>query len=386
MKLLLGCLLLPLLFLTDCRDDAIETDPLQLALSSSNRAIVQVMEDPATYELQILYTRINRKGDSILFRDYSYRLDPEMYFYPASTVKLPVAALALEKLSEMDSLGLHTRYYPEGDTTVASFAEDIRRIFSISDNQAHNRLFEFLGQDDINQRLQAKKAGPARIAHRLGLHDDDITTRPLVVFLNDSSITLSEPIINTIASPLQLNGITKGTGYMVKDSLYPGAFDFSKKNYYPLQTQHEILKRLLFPIAFHPSERFNIREELYSFLLNSMKLLPREAGYEVADYPDSYAKFFIYGDSDDSIPPNMEIYNKVGFAYGTLTDCAYIRDSHNKVEFLLSATVLVNSNEIFNDDVYEYETVGIPFLAALGRELYAYEINQQKNGYESFKF
>jgi hypothetical protein len=29
----------------------------------------------------------------------------------------------------------------------------------------------------------------------------------------------------------------------------------------------------------------------------------------------------------------------------------------------------VNSNQIFNDDTYEFEQVGIPFLAALGQEI-----------------
>ena len=33
------------------------------------------------------------------------------------------------------------------------------------------------------------------------------------------------------------------------------------------------------------------------------------------------------------------------------------------------ATILVNSNQIFNDDIYEFEQVGIPFLAALGQEI-----------------
>ena len=63
----------------------------------------------------------------------------------------------------------------------------------------------------------------------------------------------------------------------------------------------------------------------------------------------------------------IRIHNKVGLAYGTLTDVAYITDRENGVEFLLSATILVNENQIFNDNQYEYEEKGIPFLAELGR-------------------
>ena len=105
-----------------------------------------------------------------------------------------------------------------------------------------------------------------------------------------------------------------------------------------------------------------------------MQKTPRELGYDRAEYPDGYCKFFIYGDDDGQIPETVNIYNKVGFAYGTLTDVAYVQDLTHGVEFMLSATLLVNKNGIFNDNTYEFDTVGIPFLAALGRAVYAYEI------------
>ena len=65
--------------------------------------------------------------------------------------------------------------------------------------------------------------------------------------------------------------------------------------------------------------------------------------------------------------PEIRIYNKVGDAYGTITDVAYIKDKKNEIEFILTATILVNENKIFNDDIYESDQIGIPFLAALGR-------------------
>ena len=65
--------------------------------------------------------------------------------------------------------------------------------------------------------------------------------------------------------------------------------------------------------------------------------------------------------------PEIRIYNKVGHAYGTITDVAYIKDKKNEIEFFLTATILVNENKIFNDDIYESDQIGIPFLAALGR-------------------
>ena len=73
-----------------------------------------------------------------------------------------------------------------------------------------------------------------------------------------------------------------------------------------------------------------------------------------SQYFDSYNKFFIYGDSTNTIDRKIRIYNKVGVAYGALTDISYIRDYQKKIEFFLSATIYVNQNQIVNDNIYEY--------------------------------
>ena len=38
-------------------------------------------------------------------------------------------------------------------------------------------------------------------------------------------------------------------------------------------------------------------------------------------------------------------------------------------KFILTATMYVNENDIINDDVYEYESVGIPFFASFAKEI-----------------
>ena len=154
--------------------------------------------------------------------------------------------------------------------------------------------------------------------------------------------------------------------------------DFSKKNYLPVTALHQIMKRLFFPGLYSKSEQFHLSEEDRLFIINIMKILPKEAGYDANEYYDSYVKFFMFGDSTEPMPKHIKIYNKVGYAYGTLTDCAYIKDTKNNVDFMLTATILVNSDGIFNDDAYEYDEVGIPFLAQLGRELYEYELSRRR--------
>ena len=365
------------ILVTSCAVERNIKNPLATVLASDHPHLKRVMDSLEKFEVQIQYTQIDRRNDSVFFTDYYFQVDDANYFYPASTVKFPIAVLALEKLNRIDSLNRENIFYPEGDSIVNSFAQDISKIFAVSDNHANNRLFEFLGQDAINEGLIEKGISQVRISHRLGYHTDDVTTQPLVIYLNDSTTSITLPIINKEPQQLQLKKIKKGKGYYDNDSLVLAPFDFGLKNYYPVSAQHAVLKRVIFPEMFPKNQRFKLSDSQRKFLLNSMHTLPRELGYDPEEYYDGYCKFFLYGDTREHIPDPIKIYNKVGFAYGTLTDCAYITDSQNGVEFLLTATILVNNDQIFNDDNYEYDEIGIPFLAELGRELYAYELKRK---------
>src|SRR5690606_6091799 len=96
-------------------------------------------------------------------------VDPDLYFNPASTVKLPLALLALEKLNQMNIRGVnkftamqidssYERQVPAyhdstSETNYASIAHYIRKAFLVSDNDAYNRLYQFVGQKTVKQRL-----------------------------------------------------------------------------------------------------------------------------------------------------------------------------------------------------------------------------------------
>lgn len=352
-------------------------NPLENVLKSNHPNIKRVMDSIDQYEVQVRYTRIDRRNDSVVFTDYDFQVDDTNYFYPASTVKFPIAVIALEKLNEIDTLNRDVRFYVEGDSIETTFAKAISEIFAVSDNDANNRLVEFLGQDAINSRLKKRGITPVRIAHRLGYHSDDTATKPLVIYLNDSTTSIMMGTINAAPEPLILNKVNKGIGFYEEDSLMQEPFDFSLKNYYPVSSQHGLLKRIIFPEKFMPEEQFELSAEQRDFLLTNMHTLPKKLGYDPDEYYDGYCKFFIYGDGKENIPEHIKIYNKVGWAYGTLTDCAYIKDEKNNIDFMVTATILVNKNGIFNDDTYQFDEIGIPFLAELGRQLYAYELNQK---------
>ncbi|MBC9797933.1 serine hydrolase [Sinomicrobium weinanense] len=358
----------------------IRTAPLETALSSDLPKIRKVMDHPDQHGVQVVFSRVNynESGEPVL-EDFYYHANDSVYFYPASTVKFPVAILAMERLKEKKWMDRNTRFYFEEDTVVTTVGEEVKKIFAVSDNVAFNRLFEFLGTDYINNKMEEKELVPFRLSHRLSTTDAaNITTRPIVAYKNDSTLVQLFSSYNKEPQPLQIKQVLKGKGYMKDSVLVEGPMDFSLKNYYPVKTQHNTMKRLIFPELYPKKQQFNLRDEDRKFLLYAMKATPAEAGYDQEEYPDSFDRFFMYGDTTTTIPKHIEIYNKVGYAYGTLTDCAYIKDKENKVEFILTATVLVNENAIFNDGNYDYKETGHPFLAELGRQVYQNELALKK--------
>ncbi|MDX1760983.1 MAG: hypothetical protein R3218_02385, partial [Christiangramia sp.] len=246
------------------------------------------------------------------------------------------------------------------------------------DNDAYNRLFEFLGQDYINSKMRSKRLTPIRISHRFSGEGSDATTSRQMIFSTETGAYEMPITENKKADSLKIFDVIKGKGYMKDEEKIDEPFSFAYKNYFPLETQHNLMKRLYFPKQFPESQTFDLKSEDREFLKAAMSRLPREINYDEEEYYDSYGKFFIYGDSKQRIPEHVKIYNKVGYAYGTLTETAYIRDDKNDVEFLLSATLLVNENGIFNDNNYEYDDLGIPFLAELGRQIYQKELDLNK--------
>src|ERR1700743_1051064 len=82
---------------------------LKNLLESHPNLFNHILHHPTHNEVQILYTQIDRDENNIThFKSYSYRLNANHYFYPASTVKLPTAIFALEKLNELNIQGLDT--------------------------------------------------------------------------------------------------------------------------------------------------------------------------------------------------------------------------------------------------------------------------------------
>jgi len=377
-----------------------ESTPLEQALTDAELEVKKVLDFADEHEIQIRYTQIKRGENNLPeFSSYSLFEDSEAYFYPASTAKLPIAALALQRIRELQVEGInidsntpfHIRdrnNHPIAlkDSTALnenlSVAHLIKKIFLVSDNDAYNFLFDFLGSDYINSELRKKGLSETSIHHKFLFGADNQKTWEYH-FIDHLDTLYYQPSIRAkqIISNGNLKAMIKGIGYIDGDKLVNRPFDFRSKNRISINDLEGILKRILFPDVFDSSERFDLLEEDYKFLkfwMNRNTLESSDPDYNNnADLYDSYVKFFVYGDQKGAMTDNVRIFNKVRDAYGTLTETAYIQDGASAIEFLLTATVHVNENQIFNDNIYEYDSIGFPFMAGLGRAILNYEKNKR---------
>ncbi len=372
----------------------LQTNVLDSLLKTAE-PLQSVLLNKDTFNLQIIYTKIDRDANNKpIFTDYAFNENPHKYFYPASTVKLPASLLALEKLNVIKKSGidkyttmitdsnynrqeivLNNSRENNGRPTVAEY---IKEIFLVSDNDAFNRLYEFLGQDYFNKRLHKKGYKEADIRHRLNVFlTEDQNRHTNAVSFYDTAGTLlyrQQPQFNI--KPFIKRDNKAGKGYYKGTELINEPFDFSAKNRISLYDLHNILRAVIFPEAVHRKQRFNLKGEDYQFLYKYMSAKPRESKYphyDSSEYHDAYCKFLMFGSEKGTMPENIRIFNKIGDAYGFLNDVAYIVDFENKIEFMLSATMLCNTDGIFNDDKYDYNTVGFPFMKNLGQLIYNYE-------------
>lgn len=350
--------------------------------------------------VQIIYTQIDRKKNGKpKFTDHYFNINDSSYFYPASTVKLPVAILALQKLNELKIAGLdknstmiseadysgQSEVYndpssPDGRPTIEHY---IKKILLVSDNDAFNRLYEFLGQEYINHTLHYMGYKEVQIVHRLDIsltEDENRHTNPVRFFDTSGKLVYQKPL-ETSRLAYAARNTKMGAGFYRGGEIVNEPFDFSKKNRLALTTIHNIVRSVMFPTAVAKKQRFKLTKDDYEFLRKYMSMTPLESKfpfYDNENYWDASVKFLLYGKEKNVSKNGIRIFNKVGDAYGFLTDAAYIVDFTNNVEFMLSAVIHCNSDGIFNDDKYDYDDVGFPFMKQLGQVIYDHELKRKK--------
>ena len=359
-----------------------------------------IIANPNNYRCQVIYTQIDRneKGTP-RFTHHRFNADSNLYFNPASMVKMPLAFLSLEKLNELKIPGLdkfttmafdssHEKQVAMTTDSSArnfkpSIAQFIRRAMLISENDPYNRMYQFVGQETANRKLMEKGYTSSRITRQFMGYTEDQNRHTNGIRFFDASGKLvyhQQPSYNRdsfrFPSPILI-----GDKHINRnDELVNGPFDFTRHNNISLDDMRQMLQAMIYPTSVPKHQRFNITEADRLFMLQYMSQYPAETPYPNYDstiFYNSYVKFF-FQDSAHTIPPHIRVFNKVGWAYGFLTDVSYVMDSKNNIDYMLSATVYVNSDGIINDSKYDEESMGFPFFRELGKAVYQYELQRPR--------
>lgn len=362
-----------------------------------------ILDHPQKNQVQVLYTQIDRDShNKPSFKTFSYNLDDHRYFYPASTVKLAAVVFALEKINELKIKGLTWKSTMVTDSAYAgqtkvlrdstsenqlpSVGHYIKKILLTSDNDAFNRLFEFIGRAEINSKLQKYGLSNSRILNRLAIGDAGESskhTNPVRFYNGEQLLYEQAAQYDSLEYPLELTNTTMGTGYLDStDKLVNKPFRLENKNAFAISDQQALMKKLIFPEAFPVEERFLLSPEDYKLVYTFMSKLPTESDYPAYD-PDefwpTYAKMLYYGRQKGAeIDTDIRIFNKYGDSYGFIIDNSYFVDFKNNIEYFLTAVVQSNEDGIYNDNKYGYETVCYPFMKNLGRLIYAAELERKR--------
>ncbi len=371
--------------------------PLLDSLLRTTPLLSRIANNPQ-YELQVIYTQINRDAQNRpTFTPHTYHLNPRQYFNPASLVKLPVAVLALEKLNDLNKPGVTRRTImatgaayrcqtpvpfaaPADSDRTATVGNYIKRMLLVSDNLAYNRLYEFLGQRPLNTRLAQLGYPNARITRRFAPCDTTANrhTNPISFHTPQGDTLYKEPIkFNPTPYASPLGRVLKGRAYQAGRRVVPEPYDFTTANHLSLVDVTAFLQGIIFPESVPATQRPRLTSADYAFLRRYLHATPHQSGfrpYAPARYFDAYKKYLYYGRNPE-IPdqPALRIYNIVGMSHGYLSDVAYFADSLHQSEFLLSAALYVNQDGTINDGAYEYDSLGLPFMAQLGQIIRQYE-------------
>ena len=358
------------------------TNPIELIIKKREPQLKPIYKNKENHNLQILYTKVVRDSLGMpSFIQYDYKADNNVYFYPASTMKLPIVALTLQKINELRNTGINITVESkilllsaDQITTETTFKDLISKVFLVSDNSASNILINFLGYNYFNQQMREKGLNTIVLNHKF--NPDPYVKTDWKIYTLDRDLISKDETQETIEHN-NLDNLLQGKFQILNGEKVATPFNFKTKNRASLRDLDGVMKRIIYPDLFQEQDRINLSDQDYNFLRYWMSRFTFEdIGIEYqkdSQYFDSYNKFFIYGDSTNTIDRKIRIYNKVGVAYGALTDISYIRDYQKKIEFFLSATIYVNQNQIVNDNIYEYDDVGIPFLAELARQVYKLE-------------
>ena len=361
------------------------SNPIELVLKS-DPYLKEIIKDKEDYEIQVMLTQVSHDNTKIDFQNYQYQHDENQYFYPASTIKLPIVVLTLKKINELRSKGsditLKSKIILNNvdnysnfklKDSITSFQNLIADIFLVSDNSASNILIDFIGYNYFNDEMQNAGFDRTYLNHKFN-PDPYVNSTWQISDLDNNMISSINDNQKIIKADDKTNGLDKGESRYFNGEILDESLNFSEKNRFSITDMHNLIKYIFYPEIFDMANTFNLNVEDYDFIRYWMSRFTYEDIGEkfIGDekFFETYNKFFIHGDEQSVSNEQIRVYNKIGQAYGTSIDNGLIKNYQNNVEFILTSTIYTNKNKVINDNLYEYDDIAEPFLAKLSRAIY----------------
>ncbi len=354
---------------------SLDLSPMSPLLAGASINLKRWLANPAALRLQICYTRV-RHGRPQATQYFGKNAH---WFAAASLVKVPLAAFMLEQLEakELDFRRLNIAFPEMPDC--AERAQELRkpqaiarileRALVVSDDSSYCALYDFLGPAWIENRFRALGDSGVRIQARFGSCGPEGSRIAAGFILREQAkIVQSRPALASRALQRSTTPILVGNAWRSGSRLIQGAKDFSDSNTLPLPVAHRLMIALRYPDAFPEAARFKLSQGARFELLRLLRAAPSAGQYlSSAEKQQPAQAFRLLGTGDGRWPSGLNVTSKVGWAYGFLSDVAHLQDADH--ECFVSCACYLNADGVLNDGIYEYDQIGRPMMAELGRLL-----------------
>jgi len=368
------------------------TDSIRSIIDKDTSLVLkEVFSHPEFYRLKIILTEVstNHKGRKKL-STWSFRDTVHEYFYPASLAKVPLVLTTFQFLNEKREISKDLSDILIDSSSIVkarTLNDDMLLMLSASDNNAFNRIYNMVGCRYINVNLLKKGYLNTYLIHRFesGSVKYHQTALPIKIISTQTGKTLYAHSADTLYSFIRhaFKDSLVGIGYYMKDSLIPKPKSFRFHNYVDIRDVQDMMISLKYP-SLSNHKPFNLTESQREIIIRDLSTSPLHLNTK--EYSDTsifhpnFLRFTLFGRDRNLNYPNVEYFNKSAMAYGFLADCSYLNDPENRVEFFLTIYMYVNQNGILNDNIYEYDSIGVPFMQKFGNLIYSRMKKYKSNG------
>lgn len=297
------------------------------------------------------------------------------YFYPASSIKLPIAILVFEKMNELgiqldDRLVIeseimcgNTAYIRNSQKNELTFRKMLQQLIVVSDNDHYNAFYHFLSPHYINEKLSEKGYKDIKIYRAFTgcTKEENLITNGWRVLRSDSVVRSGEKMVFPLeafeANYTYDENKLIGDKHEKDNSILKGPYDFNYNIEVPLDQLHLITLDL-----YKKSSNWSLNPTQQELLLTWMKEFPKECTslvYDKRSRLDDHVYKYLFSDIE-----NERAFSKIGLSYGFTTETAIFKCGIKTI--VITSSIYTNANKIVNDGDYEYEAIARPFLCRFG--------------------